>query len=390
MECIGSAVLPTVARSSEFAQRGTAIHKFLHDALSESREKALAAVPEEWRDACAALDLERLPTCRPDAFAGEVSLAFDIDTGKGRELGRNLGRNYAKGPSEIVVTTDVLALTADGDGVYVGDFKSGHTRVTAAKRNPQLLAGAVAACRAYGRTRATVSVIYLREDGSPYYDQAELDALDIDAAAAELIDLGNRARDAARAFQDNGTVPRLHIGSHCKYCPALVSCPAQAAIVKRMAAEPEQVVNDLKRMLTPETAAAAYERAKAIRNVLHLFDEALYAYAEQNPILLKDGRVLGPTESTRESVDGAIARKVLTELHGPDIGDSACTFASSKAAVKRALGVIATERGEPLAPLEREVLSAIDASGGIIRTTTRAVKEHRPKGVMPALASGDA
>lgn len=373
--CIGSAVLPRAELRSEAANKGKAKHRYLEDVVAFGREAALARVPPEERAACALIDLSKLPAL--DSVASEVGLAFDVKTGVARELRLANARDYGDvGPDEHHGTTDVLGHIGD-DGVFVNDYKSGHSSVRPPAENLQLLGAAVAACRASGRSRAVVAITRIRDDGDSSFESAELDAFAIDEAEAKLVFLAEKVGWAARDLA-KGKVPRLSVGGHCRFCPALLACPAQAGMVKRMAGQPEAVAQDVKVLLTPETAARAVQNAKAFAEALRVVWAAIYAYAKDNPIPLPDGQVFGPVETKRESLDGDVVHAVLAEMYGEPLAREAVAFEATQKSVKDALAVIAVGEGKPLAPMWREVQEAVRARGGVRVTVSESIKEHRP------------
>lgn len=379
--CPASAVLPRVRQESPAAARGTAIHAFLAAAAKDGRDEALAHVPEEHRATCEAIDLDVLPA--GGTYAAEVALAYHVETGIGRELGRNLGRSYPPTDArEMAGTADVLALTADGEAAVILDFKSGHRRVAAAQVNRQLQMLALAAARAYGRSRAVVGLVYLLEDGGAWFDRAEFDAFDLDAIALDLHGIADRVEAAARAVAE-GRQPDTATGDHCRYCPSYVHCPAQTALVRQMAADPGTLAVEVHAMLNEHNAAAAYARVKAVEAVLKHVREALYAYAQEHPIPLDNGLVLGSVETRREYVDGKVARDVLGRLYGAPVADAACEWSASKTSIRDALRGVAKNMGLKLAAVEREALAAIGEAGGITPKVSRTVKE------LPAHALGD-
>ncbi len=371
--CVGSAVYPRADSVSSFAAAGTAKHRFLARTQEAGRDVALAEVPAEHRDACAALDTDVLPSGQKGSWAVEVAFAFDCATGGVVELGRNLERAYPDVPPTVMVgTIDLEALMADGDGVIVIDLKTGSRPVTRAKDNIQLLFAAVCSAAVRGKSKALAGICYVAEDGTPSYDWVELDGFALDEAAIRLRALGD-AVAAARAGKDF----TLHLGPHCNYCPALHSCPAQLGMVQRMVLQPEDSVTEIEQLLTPQRAAEAWARVKGVKEAVKRMEAAIYAYAAVEAIPLGDGNVLGLAESSREVVSGKVARDVLATLYGQDIADSAVEYEASKASIERALRPVVFERGEKITALKRATLDAIRAAGGIETKTTRTVKEYR-------------
>ncbi|MFN7131946.1 MAG: DUF2800 domain-containing protein, partial [Myxococcales bacterium] len=350
------------------------IHQYLADVVELGEEKALERVPEKYRAACECNDLERLPVGA--SYAPEVAFAFDVFSGKGRELGRNLGRDYSGiTESEVPGTADVVALVG-ADGVLILDYKTGYMPVPKAAVNWQLRHNALAACRAYGRRWATVGLIYVHDDEEPRYDQAELDELDICAIEQELRELVGSVEEARALLSDQGVVPDAVMGAHCRFCPAFAYCPAQTQLIREIAAAPEKAGLDPNEALTPEQAATAWDRIAAIEAVLKTAKESVKEFAKLKPIQLANGNLLGEVEESREKVVPDHVKAVLTELHGPDVASKAFELKTSKAAIERALKPVAG-KGQ-LAGLKRTVLAALEQRGGILLSKFRTVKEFTP------------
>lgn len=389
--CPASAALPQARAESADASRGTAVHRYLERVAQVGREEALDEVPEDVRPLCEAIDLEQLPV-DPSAFAAEVAMALDYDTGEAREIGRGRNRNYGPlGPTEVAGTADVVALLGD-DAVYVGDYKVGwgHSRHTPpASRNLQLRALALAMAQLHGRGRAVVELIHVLDDGEVWCDRAELDAFDLDLVGVELQDTADRV-DQAREQVGQGQVPEVSMGPWCRYCPAFASCPGQTALLRAVAESPSQEADELLALLTPQQAARAYERLQQVKEALKRVEAAIHAYAREEPIPLGDGMVFGPVEASRDAVDGPVARQVLVRLYGQEVADAAVEYEASKASIDRGLRRLVEhfkQRGErvTLKALKEEALKAIRAAGGITTTTRVTVREHR---AAPALTEG--
>lgn len=378
--CPAAGALPSVDEPrNPYAHRGNSLHAFLADAGNLDRDKALERVPEEHRAAAEVIDLSALPPSAQEGFAAEIALAIDVRQGTARELGRGLERKYpGLGPDELPLTLDVLGLSKDGESVLVLDYKTGHKAVPSPRLNWQLRLGALAACLAYRRTRAMIAVVYVHEDGSAWFDKADLDAMDLALFTEELRGAVAKVK-AARAQVALGQTPNVSPGEHCRYCAAFANCPANGAIIRRLAADPERTLKDVTVLLTPETAAVAYQRLKVIEAAVKHAGAALYAYARENPIPLPDGAVLGPVESSRESVDGEVARQILKKLHGADVADAACEWSTSKKAIRTAIRPVAEKTGKALAEIEKTALEEIRKAGGVTKTSSVTIKEHMPK-----------
>jgi len=377
--CPASGALPSVRGSTPQAARGTAVHRFLEEVSTLGYEQALDRIEDdELRAVCACVDLEHLPV-DPNAFVPEVAFAYDFVSGKAREIGRGLGREYPSlGENEIPGTADLVGLAPDH--VYVADYKWGHGPTwyaPPADWNMQLRFLALAAARTYDRDAARIELIHLRGEGQRIWrDRAELDAFALDEVALEVADVVRRVR-AAATIVGAGQVPAVSTGQHCRFCPAYNACPGTTALVRLLVHEPQAVERQVAGQLTPENATRAYQAWRAAKLLVDRLGDAVFGYAQENPIPLGDGMLLGPVETSRDQVEGAIARRVLERLHGAEVADKACDFESSKAAIRRALRQVAQDTKTPLSHLERAVLDELKKCGGITIKTTWTVKEHR-------------
>jgi hypothetical protein len=361
--CPASVVLPRVEATSDDAERGKTIHAFLEGVNREGREKALEAVPEELRAACEALDTSKLPT-DPARYAAEVAFAYDTVTGKARELGRGIGRRYECASTEIAGTADVTALL-DDDGVFVADFKSGWSRRTAARESMQLRFYALAAARAYGRTRAVVQVIRVFDDGETWTDEAALDAFDLDSFALDLGALASSVEGDRKLFAE-GVEPEMVEGPQCRWCPAFSRCPAKCALVASAAGAEVGP-------LTPDVAARAYDRLKLYKAAIERAEGILKDYARATPIALSDGTVYGVRLDSTKALDGKVAAAALRDLLGDAAGE-AITVEVTQAGIKRALKAA----GRPAKELD-SILETIKARGGLRVVQAPKLVAHKPK-----------
>lgn len=363
--CPASAVLPRSVHDSPWSDKGHGIHEHLKRlAQGVPVEESLKQVPEALRWICAEL---------PDPGKGlaEVAFAYDLETGRARELGRDIERQYGKlGPTEIPGSADFLCM--QGDVLALDDYKTGRSEVPPARDNLQLHTLALMACRAYGVSKARVSLVYVHDDGTTHRDSHDLDAFDLAEVADRLSRLWTRVQIAKRAVAQ-GKQPDTHEGKHCDFCPGKVACPAKTAWLVRLTV-PEGIAQRFDTLLTGKDAAKAYEIVKRADEVLNDLRAKLYQWARENPIDLGDGKVFGLTTSEREYVDGAVAWKVLREQHGEAVADAACELSTSKAAIERALKEVAP-RGS-LAAYKRKALEAIGNEDGIQVKVTETIKEH--------------
>lgn len=377
MLCPAAAVLPQVDVESEAGERGRALHAFL--AHPGDREEALAAVPEEYREACNAIDLDALGVDRR-AGAQELALAYDVETCRARSLQRGPDGKYETTQTEFHGIADWVALKGS-DGIALLDWKTGYSRVKPAAKNWQLRAAALAACRLYGRTRATVAIVCVREGDEPIWDVAQLEPFDLDEAAYELSEL----RSKLVRLSELAEPPKVKVGAHCHRCPAMLSCRAFGGVLARVASpDPMKVAEDLKALLTPETARLAYERRRMMGEVLAVVDAALKAYAAEHPIDLGDGTVYGQVERQVTEIDAEKAYAVLGELYGPGVAVGAIEMDATKASLERGMRLhqqALKSAGQKafLSHLTREALAALKQAGAVRERLRKEVREHRER-----------
>ena len=230
VNCDAASVLPRVwSESSDYAQRGTAIHAHLERlAGGMPVEPSLALVDEEHRQAAATVDVAALADDL--TLSPEVALAYRPADDTARLIGQGLARDYSSvGPDEIPLTIDLAGRRQD-HGV-VRDYKTGHRNVTRAGVNWQMIGAALAVSRAFGLDEMEAEIIYVRPGRDVYRDTARLDGMDLAAAASELRALMPRVeRDRARHAAGEHVEPTE--GDWCQYCPSKWACPAKVGTIQ--------------------------------------------------------------------------------------------------------------------------------------------------------------
>jgi hypothetical protein len=360
MECPASETFPHVSRTSEFAEAGTARHTFLEHVGDIGLAEALKLVPVEHREMCEAIDFEELPT----NLASEVAFAYNWKTGKARELGRGIGRDYSNvTPYEIAGTIDVLGVGPES--VYCGDYK-GHASVKA-RGNPQLLFAALCATKVYGRDAAITEIINVRPGGN-FRSKASVDVFDLDDFALRLADTAQ----IVEAFKTGDISQGVREGAWCRYCPAFQSCPAKVSLLREMVV---QGSGDLL-PLNEGNAAEAYVKYQAMRSMLSKVHDAIYAYAFERPIPLGDGRVFGAREKDgNEVLDGDVTYEVIREQLGQEAADVAVSRKATKKGIDKAIA-LAKPKGTKKAAVE-SVLVAVRARDGVTRSRKTVIEEYK-------------
>ena len=229
----------------------------------------------------------------------EVALAYNPETGKGRELAKAHHRDYSDvKPGEIAGTLD--GVSCDGTTITVRDWKTGKP-VSGAAKNMQLTTGMLAARCLYPQaSRFVVELVYLNDEGRPaYVDSAELDEMDLDAARADL-------RHALKMHATAQPKP----GPHCTqlYCPARGTCPATVAAMAGLAEVTTQSIEAImsRSIKGPDDAARVWPLLVRAEELLKAARGRIASIVERQPVALASGHVLRMTEpSTRETFSKA-------------------------------------------------------------------------------------
>lgn len=294
----------------------------------------------------------------------EIAVAYDYASGKARVLGNGIKRMYGQlATAEIAGTIDLLiigdgwALVVDYKGFKPGDVEA------------QLLLGAIATHAIYG---VDVATLVVPEMGAPTHQL--LDWAELEVFRQRLVRLYQDVAQA-RAVVAEGRVPSTNEGDHCRYCPAVDHCPAKHALLKRMVSGDSLTTVEMMAPLDKATAPAAYSMLRAMEAMIQRVRKMVYAYAEESPIPLGDGRVFGyrPTKGSDE-LDADIVYDEARKLYGQAFADDAVTREATKAAIKRA----AKKHGMPEAATERAVVDAVKARGGVKNEPGRKLEEHTP------------
>lgn len=381
-------ILPRARETSTYADRGTGFDWWVKRAAAGDARELLDELDEGARELAEhVLDeglLDELPV-DPHHLVADVAFALDVDTGEARELGRGTGRDYSGATdSDVAGEVDLVGML-EADGVYVPDLKTGWTN-----RKPpglQLEIYGLAAARAYGRDRAIVEIVWIEVGRRPWRSAVELDSIDLGAVAGRLESIAERVR-AARERYEAGRGVDVNIGEHCRFCPArFVSCPGHLEAARAFALEVERrdgaevegpsIVPARPQALSPALAGEVYTMAKAAGAVaLKVIDIVESMVAEGIEVPLPDGRILSEVEEPgKRRLDAPTVREVVVERLGDEAAaglDVSITF--------KALAEIAKQyaNGSPASQLERELIGAITAAGGIEQPTRTTIKALRP------------
>lgn len=334
LNCPSSAVLPRAETASEWSGIGSDEHEELaRQTLSGDLPPRLAAlVPAEPRV--------------------EVKIRYNTATREAVILGDGADRNYGSaGPFDIFMSLDVLGV--DGDCVIVLDWKTGHNSVESASTNGQLWAGALAACRALGKSKAIIRIVYTNQGGR--CDEYEIDAIEMADFAGRLERLHVVVAERQTAHK-RGEVLETHEGSWCRYCPSKPYCPSKNALLVQVAEKGLAVIGDS--AITPARAASAYEQIVRVEQLVKDARKRLETYVDENgPIDLGGGRMFGRyVRDGNERLSGDVAVRAIAEV----VGESAEEFSAvaierktTKAAIERAAKQTGAKRGTAAAVIRK-------------------------------------
>lgn len=333
--CRLSTVLPRVDQPSEDARAGTVRHRFFQviseqlqagKDLDTARAIALEEAPEDQRQGLEAIPVETLGL---SDTAAEVAVAFDVATGEARELGRGIERRYAEAAeaqgqplreTELVGTLDRLGFIG-ASTLRVCDFKGrSHRRLPS--EDAQLLAGALAASRIYGRPNVELEIARVI-DGEVYATREQIDILEVDTFETRVAALRTRIEQDRAAFVA-GDVPEAEVSDHCSFCPSMRYCPAQFALARAVLGEDSDEIRAIvkvgKAYMTPQIAVQLHGQIDRAEKILEILKEARREFARASPYQLPDGRWYGvpPESKEREILPGPAAAEVLGELFGAE------------------------------------------------------------------------
>lgn len=150
----------------------------------------------------------------PGQYEAEVAYALDVDTCKGRVLGKNIGRDYEKhgrGPRDLVGAADFVQVV--GKVAHVYDWKTG--RAVTDTVWPQMRTLGVLVAQAYGVESVVLRPLHVTE----YV---------VEDGMREEMDLGALALAEVALRQNIARIPDAWptYGAHCNelWCPARKAC----------------------------------------------------------------------------------------------------------------------------------------------------------------------
>ncbi len=314
--CPTRAVLPQVRDTGEAAVRGNELHEFARLVTENPgcREAALAAVPEDYRHTAEGMNLAGALDGL-EVLGCEMAYALNVQTRTTRFIGRNIGRNYgAIGKYEIPFTIDVEAVV---DGVPVElDYKSGKN-IGPVKEHWQRRVCATGLMFFHDTASAISRVAYIWEDGSIHPAGDEFNIFEAEDYCDEMLKMLD-AVYAAEAKLYGGEMPTTYPSDDaCKYCPAMMSCPAMTNFAKAMLGKLEAIEKGPElSTLAPAELLEVWETAKRAAVIAETVIDSLKVLAEKQAFGNEEYEVRGKAKDGKAYFDAGKARGLITVLLG--------------------------------------------------------------------------
>ena len=344
----------------------------------DARDRIMPTIPSDapHRRICEVIDVTTLPS----GGHSEIALAWNSDTGEGRVLGHDIGRNYLEhgwDPGvEFAGTADRLGILEEDEQriVFILDWKSGF-RAGSAADSWQLKLLALAAVSAFDADGARVGHAYLREDeDEPRYELTEYDAVDLALFGEELRELRAALKYVA-AEVDGGKVPDVTEGDHCQFCPAFDHCPAKNRLALSMLGrlQPDQLkVSEL----VDEDAGRAVFLVRDVNRIAERILDALKDRARQAPFLLPNGKLYTEVDGN-EVFSEVITAQVLRGRYNDEVARAALDVKTGKSLIDEAVREYARANGLKMTKEVEAAFEAIRIAGGSTRGKKR-IGEVKP------------
>lgn len=348
MACPAAAALPQIdTPAGPPAVAGTIRHRFL-ELVGQGVDpvEAAAEAPAEFRQFLLAIDPDKIRR----GIVTEAAFAIDWRNRTARYLGANLGRNYPElGPTEIALTIDVMGVDLAARRALAEDWKTGRSRFGPPEEYPQTAAAAVAIAWCWPAVvDVDVGLLYVENaSGEVYPSRGSLDVFALEAFA-DALEAAMDAVGEARALVAAGGTPTVRPGDHCAYCPAFKACPAKTALIRQLPdVEPWQRDPGQRQrwlverfgvgFMTPERLGETWAQLELLDEVLSALRGEIRGYVMSGTeIPLPNGWKISAVETTREELDGKVARDVLAQLVSPEDAEQAVSIEVTKSAIEDA------------------------------------------------------
>lgn len=358
--CPSSMALPCVHEvAGKYATDGTDIHGELEDIARGNREGKPA-----WL-----LDLYETLTEGATAVYAERCLAWNPETGEGRDLGTH-GRDYSGlRPGEIPCTIDLLVIRESSGALW--DYKSGF--MGAPVESAQLSHQALASAGAFGLDYVTAGIVKLDAAQANHVLKARgLDTIDLAGEADRVRSIVARVAKARADYAAGKVLDVRESEDGCRYCPCWSTCPAKTnAIVQVGRLVGLQLPDPAKLMVSAADTAAVYQIVKTLEDFVKAAKEIAVERGRREKLPLPNGGFLSTVVTETETVgdiDKAVATTIAAMRPAREEGQSEEQYAAAQAAFHAEV--------EGLVEVKRSLSK--DAIDTFVRAKTPRAKKGQP------------
>lgn len=284
LTCVGAAVLPTIRTSSAAARAGTAAH----------REELAPWFRGDPPETDLGRKLRRVEI--PEGLRSEAAFALDVTgAGSARLLHYDGERDYSD------VAEHEFALTTDGAMPgFVAELKTGKVMVERIRRNAQVLTAALAVWWRWGE----LPIAILVQAGTGLEPERR------EQTADELLTHQRRLqRLRARVLDLRQRDVKPHdlvLGDHCRYCPAVMTCPLVTSVI-------------------PGNPGEIWSRAVALRARAEIDMQLVQSIVEKDgPVPMPDGGQLKRFVRMRKRLDRRRVQETLAKHFGAKVAIKLC------------------------------------------------------------------
>ncbi len=275
--CPASAALPHLRETSAHAHKGQGMHTELEAACEPGTDPISVG----------GYSIERQFLRLPEGSSPEQAFSWDAVSGETKWLGTlKDARGYPEAPySTLFGTADVMApmsITLDEKPVSIAflcDWKSGHPSFLPESDSWQMRVLAFMAAKCLGAGYAVTRITGVR-DGFVSHKPQKLWTPE-ELAETEVI--LRKAYDAVNARARKGvTIADVSVGSHCHFCQAWRSCPANKELLRDIPGDVDET--DL---------VKAFATWQQLKTAAQKFEETMKRVSSEEPVYVGGNSVYG-------------------------------------------------------------------------------------------------